>query len=240
MTIQPNSFEYSILWILTIILIIAKGCFILYLVNKVHIRKKETGKLQIDFLFSVLIVIIGLFFARILYFYFDFYLTEFDPEKYYLIPNIFYWKTATFIAQFSVALFLLIFDKKVLKFRLKGIIFIIALAVALFQLFYPVKTAEDFAIISGAGMLVNFVFILPMIIFIYLGIKTPRLRASTFTFVIGLVIYFIGSMILSEIIIAPLVASYGSSIRVVVFLISSILKIFGLILVIYGAAKFYI
>ena len=47
MTIGPNSFEYNLLYVLTLILIISKLLFSLYLAKRIIERKKERGKFEI-------------------------------------------------------------------------------------------------------------------------------------------------------------------------------------------------
>jgi hypothetical protein len=113
------------------------------------------------------------------------------------------------------------------------------MGVTLFQVIYPVNNAADFALVSAAGMFGTLVLILIPIIFIYLGLKTPSIRFYTFLFVIGIISYFIGAILLSEFIIAPMEIAYGSGIRVAIHSLSLILKLIGIVLWVYIATKLY-
>lgn len=239
MSIEPNSFEFNLLFALTIILILIKLGLSTYLAKRVINKKKTTGSFEIDFLFGIFLIMLGLLTSRLLYFYYDFYLTLFDPEKLYILPNIIVWKIANFVVSFFFVILLFITDKKLLKFKLKGVIAYFLLITALIQLIYPVYTLEDFQLISAIGMISSLAMLLVPIIFIYIGIKNPKLRTTSLIFVIGIILYFIGATIDSESIIAPLEIFFGIGFRVIVFFLSLVFKIVGLIIITFSASKFY-
>ncbi|MGV9200514.1 MAG: hypothetical protein ACOC4M_17030, partial [Promethearchaeia archaeon] len=133
MSLNPDTFEYRLFFILTVIILITKVVLAIYLGKKIHNKKKREKELKIDFIFSVFILMVCLFISRLLYTYFDFFLTQFDNQKYYIMPNILYWKIASFVAAAGFAFTLYVIDKKVLKFKLKGSLAYLYLAAALFQ-----------------------------------------------------------------------------------------------------------
>ena len=189
MTIQPNSFEYNFLFILTIILLAVQLAISLFLLKKVFDKKKERGSFEIDFLFGLFIMAITLFISRLIFTYFDFYLTKFDPNTYYLMPNILVWKLAQLIVILGFAFLVFIIDRKVLNFKFKGIFSNILIATALFTFFYPINSAEDFKFVSSilgiSVITVSFVF---PALFIYIG-RTPGIRATAFMFAFGIIVF---------------------------------------------------
>ncbi|MFW9971649.1 MAG: hypothetical protein ACFFDF_15745 [Candidatus Odinarchaeota archaeon] len=239
MALIPYSFEYNLLFTLTIILIIAKFSLTIYLAKRVFEKAKERGKFEINFVFGIFILMLGLLISRLIYFYYDFFLTLYDQALLHIMPNIIFWKIASFISSLSFISLIFIIDRKMLKFKFKGILAYFLLGVALFQLIYPVFTAEDFQLISAVGMLGLLVMILIPALFIYIGIKRPELRKISFIFVLGAVCYFLGSIIESEFIVAPLQALFGAEFRFVIFLMSLILKIGGLIIITSSSMKIY-
>ena len=239
-SIQPNTLEYNVLFILTIIILIIKFGIAFYLGLKLIQRNKEKDSFQADFLFGLFITVVGLFISRLLYMIFDFYLTEFDSNFYYIYPNIIVWKIAGLIDQSCFAVFLFIIDKKLLNFKFKGIFAYLLIGITLFQIFYPVYSAEDFELISAVGVAGVVILLVVPIIFLYIGYKSPRLRVSAILFVSSLILFFIGSNLLSESILAPIKELYGVEFQITIIFISLLLKIAGLLLATYNGLKFYV
>ena len=238
MAIKPNSFEFNLFFILTIIVLAAKGLLTLYLGKKVLNKKKETGHFSIDFLFSVMILILCLFISRLFYTYFDFFLTKFDESTYHMFPNVVYWKIAGFIAAMGFAFVLFIIDLKVLNFKYKGLFCYILILLSLIQLLFPVNSAADFELVSSLTLfLLGIGFIFPAV-FIYIGIKTPGLRKISFMIVLGCIIYTIGGIIVGEYILAPLREIFGPQIHITAFFIFLFSKLTGLTLLAYSVSKF--
>lgn len=239
-SIQPNTLEYNVLFILTIVLLIIKFGIAFYLGLKLIQRNKERGSFQADFLFGLFITVVGLFVSRLLYMIFDFYLTEFDSNSYYIYPNIIVWKIAGLIDQSCFTVFLFIIDKQLLNFKFKGIFAYLLIGITLFQIFYPVHSAEEFELISAVGVAGVVILLVVPIIFLYIGYKSPRLRVSAILFVSGLILFFIGSNLLSESILAPIKELYGVEFQITIIFISLLLKIAGLLLATYSGLKFYV
>ncbi|MHA1294341.1 MAG: hypothetical protein ACTSQJ_16985 [Promethearchaeota archaeon] len=238
MIIEPNSFEYNFLFALYIVLLSTKLILVIYLGKKVIKRRKEEDFKAFDFIFSVFVLMICAFISRLLYFYFDFVLTKFDSDTFYLVPNVIIWKLAGFIGSLGFAFVLFTIDKKVLNFKFKGIFTYIIIATALFILFYPVNTSEDFEFVSALGLIPNLIGSVIPIIFLYIGIKTPGLRKTAFIIAFGVIIYGIGANLVNEITIAPLREIYGHQVVILMFFLFLVFKITGLIMVSYGATKF--
>jgi len=238
MTIAPNTFEFNLLYVLTLILITVKVLLSVFLLRRILIKKKEDGKFTMDFIFSIFILILCAAISRAIYFYYDFYLTQFDPDKLWRIPNVYYWKIAGFIGSCALSFVLFVTDKKVLSFKFKGIFAYFVLTIASIQLLWPINSSSDFIFVSSIGIYASLAAILLPIIFIYVGIKTPGLRKVCFMIVVGIIIYAIGSFLVSENILAPLREIYGSPAEITAFFLFLTFKITGLSLLAYSVTKF--
>ena len=130
MSIQPNSPEFNTIVALTIALLIVKLIISLYLGKKIIERKKETGKISYGFVTSLFVLTICLFISRLFYFQFDFIFSQMDPTTYHIFPNYIPWKIAAFMSGLGYANFIFVIDKKILGFKLKGIITYIVIFVS--------------------------------------------------------------------------------------------------------------
>jgi hypothetical protein len=210
----------------------------IYLGKKVFNKTREQGYLSYDFLFGIFVTMSALFISRIIYMYFDFYLTKFDSSKYYLTPNIWYYKIGGLIYLSGFAVLLFIIDKELLEFKLKGILAYLIIAVAVIELIYPVNSPEDFEFISALELIAFFVGLLVPIIFIYVGIQTPGLRRISYIFALGIVLFYIGVAIVAEFILSSLKDIYGTNIQISIWILSLIMQILGLILMTFASTKY--
>ena len=237
MAIEPNSFEFNLLFTLTIILIIAKIILTIYLAWEVRKKYMLTKKFSYDFLFGTFVLMLCLLISRLLWAYWDFYFTEFDPNRFYLDPGIIYWKIAALTMTLGLANFIFIIDRKVMDFKLKGILAYIMIVVAAIIIFYPVNNSQDYEVVSSLLLFLNIVSIAIPIIFFYLGFKTPKFRMYFFSIAFGTILFAIGSNLVNEPILVPLRNMFGIEILVVVYLLFLIFKISGLLLISYGVLK---
>jgi hypothetical protein len=230
MTLQPNTFEYNLLFYLTIILIIVKVLLSTYLGIKV--LKKRKQEQEIEFLFAFFILLLSGVISRIIYFYFDFFLTQNNPDNY--VENVIYWKIASAIGICGSAVVMFAVDRKVLKFKLKGIFSYILIATAVIVLIYPVNTVADFNTVANIIVLSFLAIILLPAVFFYVGVKIhPSPRAlSAFAIAIGIIVYMIGTIMVNE-------TFFGFIDTAIRFLLFVILKIAGLAMMSYGVTKLY-
>jgi hypothetical protein len=238
MKITPNSFEFTLFLTLTIIILLVKLSLAIYLSITIYGRKKATEKFSFDFLLSICILMFCLFISRLLYAIFDFSLTQFDTSKAHLVPSIIVWKCASLSASIGFAVVLYTLDKKIINFKLKGILAWITLGVAIIQFFYPVNTAEDFEVVSSMNIIANIAAIAFPVVFLYTGIKTPGLRKISFTIAFGVIIYAIGSNLVIEAVLMPLREIYGPDIQITMYFLLFIFKTIGLLMFSYGVSKF--
>ncbi len=237
MAIEPNTFEFNLLFALILIVIATKFTLSAYLLKKILDKKKSAGAFKLDFIFGVFILMICLGVSRSIYFYYDFLMTQFDPDKLWREPNVTVWKIAGFISALGVVFLLFVLDKSALHFKFKGLLAIVVFAISLVQLLYPIHNSADFKFVSSLGLLGIVAGIIIPVVFLYIGIKTPGLRKVCFLIVLGIVVYSLGSFLVSENVLAPLRKSFGSQIEVTAFLIFALAKIFGLTTLAYTVTK---
>jgi len=240
MALELTPLEYNTFFILTIIVMAIKFFLMLFLGKKMYDRKKEKGEFSFGFIFGVFILFACLLISRIFYFQFDFILTGFDLEKYYTMPNILVWKIASFIASLGFATFIFIVDKRILNFKLKGLISYLIMIFATIQLLYPVNSVEDFQLVSMLVLFTNVIAIIIPALFFYMGWKAADYRKPCFTIAIGAIFYAIGENINIEAFMSYMVSIFGFEIRIVIFFLALLFKAMGLILFSYGVTKFVI
>jgi hypothetical protein len=240
MTIEITDFEFTIFFILTIILLITKATLSIYLGRKLLKSKKETGKFKLNFITAFFFLMVCLFISRLVYMYFDFFLTRFDPELYYEMPNVLFWKIGSFFNAIGLAIVLYTLDKTALKFKLKGILAYVLVGFAVVNLLFPVNSQEDFTLLSAIGIFMSAASLMVLVIFLYIGIKIPGLRKPSFFMLAGLITYAFGGLLYNEFIVTILINLFGGDIRITAYSLFVILKIIGLVIVAYSVTKFSI
>lgn len=238
--LQVSEQQLNILFIITLVLIAIKAILVVFLALKMHQRAKETEGFTFGFVFGVFIVMICLLVSRIFYTWFDFGLTKFDPTTYHLMPNVLIWKIASTISGAGYAYFLFKTDQKALDFKFKGIVSYVLIGIVLLQLFYPVSTPEDFYFISTLDVFMNLVAILIPLVFIYMAWKPSPVRKSSILVALGIIVYAIGANITIEILLVALEEAFNYDLRIIMFLISLILKASGLTMFSVGISQFAI
>lgn len=233
MTIQPNSIEFNVLFWITIIVLIVKALLSVFLGYKIYQRKKDTGQFSFGFIFSVLIMMLCLFFSRLLYFQFDFFLTKFNPNEYYQFPNVFYWKFAVLISAIGYATVLFTIDRTILSFKFKGILAYVIILVSLVVLFFPVDSSADFRLVSGLLFVINIIAIMLPVLFFYIGFKAEQYKKPSFLIAIAVILYAVGANIINEAVLA-----FFADLRIFMYFIALILKATGLILYSYSVTQF--
>ncbi len=241
MSLEPNTFEFNLFFILTVILLVAKFLIIIYIGVKIYLRKKETGKITFGFMMSMLILFICLFISRLIYTVWDFFLTEFDPSSFYIMPNIIYWKIGAMINAFGYAIVLYTIDKKIFDLKFKGIFAYFAIIVGIVQIIYPTNSSQDFDVVSTISILSNVISIVFPTMFFYIGFKSPQstgYRKPAFLIAIGVIIYAIGTNLVIEALIIALESMFGANTRITLYFLFLVFKITGLTILTNGVIVF--
>jgi hypothetical protein len=227
---------YEIIFLLTLVLIMVKIIMAIYLGVRLRKTKKEENPVAPFFIGSIMLVMIFWTISRIFFAIFDFFLTKFDTANYARFPDVWFWKFGALFASTGVIIVLWIVDKKILGNKFKGIFAIIMLVSTVLETIYPVTTFADFQTASAIGLIGSlFAFLIP-ILFIYIGIKTPGLRKTAFLLAFGIIIYTLGGGLVSAAIINIFLTA-GLT-QTMVYLISTSMKIVGLLMVTIGATRF--
>lgn len=238
MILQITELEYNIFFVLTIILIIIKFALSSFLAVKIYKRKKETGKFTYGFVFGVFVFISSMLVSRVLFLYFDFYLTRFNPSTYHEMPNLLVWKVAMYIYTIGGSVFVYIIDKKIFDYKFKGILSYLLLILGTIQLLYPVNTAEDFQIISILDVRFLIIGIVLPLYFFYLAWSPSPNRILCITIATGIIFYMLGAAITIEYVMTQLTSTFGREIRITIYFISLILKVLGLFLCVHSMISF--
>ncbi|MHA1793670.1 MAG: hypothetical protein ACTSVI_13575 [Promethearchaeota archaeon] len=188
------------------------------------------------FLSSILILMICWFISRISYAIFDFVLTKFDMNLYPISPNIWYWKVGSLLGAFGIGIVLLVIDFKILGGKFKGILGIVVLGASVVQFFFPVNTLNDFYLVLAIGGIAGFATILIPILFFWIGLKTPGLRKISWSIAFGAIIYMVGSLLPNANVVIFL-NSIGFNTGLL-YVLSTVAKAIGLIMMTYGATLF--
>lgn len=235
MLLQLSSLELYVFFILTIILIAVKFILSLFLGIEIYNHKKKAGNFNFGFIFGVFIFVICMCISRSIFFYFDFFLTKFNPQKYFQQPNFLYWKIAMLINSVGAGIFVFITDLRVFDFKLKGTLAYFIIILGIIQFIYPVHNSQDFEFLSYFDLRFLVVGIIIPIYFFYLAWKPSPYRVPCITLAIGIILYILGAIITAELILNML-----DQIRIFLYYISLILKVSGLFLFVYGVSIFTI
>jgi hypothetical protein len=203
---------------LTIVLIVFKCALAAYLGQRVLQKTRQDEKFRVNFLFSVLVLVIGLAISRSLYFYYDFFLTKFDPNLLYHPNYVNYWRVATVITGYFGSIVLYVIDRDIYRFKLKRIPVFVIIAVATFQAVYPIRNAEDFNLVSAVGTVVSAIAVIVPLTFLYLAIKSSgELRRTSLTFAIGITLFAIIGILMSEPVLLYFDENFGLRGFIIVF-----------------------
>ena len=231
MLISPDSIEWQLLFIATILILSTKLFALIYLGRFIVRRKRNENYFSFDFMVGFFIFIICLFISRVLLIYFDFYLTKFDPDTFYLMPNILFWKLGQLIVGIGFVAALYPTETKTLHLRTKGFISLAVLILHFFVFFIPVNSAKDFEFVSTILIPLYAVDILIPIAYYYIGIKSPGFRKAPFIFSTGILIYAAGIFIIGEAYL------FGAEVLITIIIIYLLLKFLGIVLSTYGIIR---
>jgi hypothetical protein len=224
---------------LTLLIIAVKYIISVYLFQKYQKTERTTDS-KLTFILAMSLMIFGLGIARSIYFYYDFYLTEYNPALLYIQPNITYWKIATFLGNFFAVPILYVVERDIYQMRLKRIPSLGMLSVSIFQLLYPISNQTDFELVSTIGMLAVLFTLFVPIAFVNLARKTSgQIRKVCIALASCIVIYGLFSSLMSEQLLSTIDLLIPGA-RLVVIITVPIVKTICLILLTYSTINFQI
>jgi hypothetical protein len=152
-------------------------------------------------------------------------------------PNTLFWKIGVLISALGYGWVLFIVDRSILEFKFKGIFSYIIVLIAFIVLIFPVTSASEFQLVSFLLFFINIIAIVLPILFLYIGNKAAEFKKPAYLIAVGVIIYAFGANILVETIVAAL-DSLLPGIRIVIYFLSLIFKISGLVLFSYAVINF--
>jgi hypothetical protein len=228
---------YELAFYFTLVLLGIKAIFIIYLVYRIKIERRNEEKISLAIFYAVLVLFLAIFIARLNYFVFDFILTRFDMKEYTYSPNIFFWRLGTLIAGIGGAAFLLPVERVILLNKTRGVFSVIIIVMVIIQFFYPIRPGnnDDFSAVSTLGIVSLTAQILAVIVYLWLGIVSPGLRKLIAVMIAGLIIWALGGLMLSANIIIAFLPFISQD---AIYALSISLKIVGLFGVFYAGINF--
>jgi len=238
-SMDTSETNFWIAFALTIFIIVSKFTLSGYLFRKYR-SVEVVGQHKLNFIMGMCLLIFGLGISRTIYLYYDFFLTKYDPELLYIMPNVLYWKIALFIGTLFSLPLLYVVERDVYQFKTKKIPTIILGIMAVIVLIFPIKSKSDFEFVSLIGSLSFLLALLVPAAFIYLAIKTSgQLKKVSLMLALAIIAYGIISMLMSENVLAALDAAMPG-IRTFIIILFPICKVISLILITYSTVNFRI
>ena len=236
---ETSELNFWIAYGLTIFIIIAKFTLSGYLFKK-YKSVETVGQHKLNFIMGMSLLIFGLGVSRSIYFYYDFYLTNYDPNLLFQVPNVYYWKTALFIGTIFSLPLLYVVERDVYQFKTKNIPTTILIIMAVIIFVFPIESKEDFEFVSLIGTLSFLIALLVPAAFIYIAIKTSgQLKKVSITLATAIIAYGIFSMLMSENILSAL-DNAMPGIRTFMIILFPIGKVICLVLISYATINFRI
>jgi len=207
-------------------------------------KKKAKQESMPVFMFAMWFWIIGAFISRIFLSIFDFMLTKFDQTTYTQPLNVLIWKLGFVSAAIGLIYMLWVADKVLMQNKFKGIFVYLMIIGQVVLLVYPVRVgvAADFQILNYIALISSVGLLVIPVIFIMLASKTSgEIRQTSIKLAIGVILYGLAAALVGDAVIGPLMASANNpdTIQVIMYFVSTGLKILGLLLVTSGAQKFH-
>ena len=210
-----------------------------YMLRTIMIRRKEGQMVSTWFLWAFFTLIFCLFISRIFYVIFDFFLTKFDMNTYYIAPNYWYWKLGNLFSGLGLTYMVFALDRRLLQFKLKGIVELFMIGGLIAVMLYPINSMDDFNFVSILYVIPLFgIVVLPAIFIKIARQSTGDLRKISFSIIFGILLYSIASFAVNAAIVIEINEAAGKSMDVLLYFIQSIFKVIGIIMIAYGASKF--
>jgi hypothetical protein len=229
---------YNVSLYSTLIVIAVKFIIAAYIGRRDALKPRAEKQHRFTFMSAACLLLLCLGISRLIYFYYDFFLTEFNPNLLWVKPNVYYWQAATLISGISAAFLLFVLERDIYRFKTKLIPTGAVIVVAAIQFLYPINSEADFTFVSTIGIVGSLAFLLAIITFVYLAIKsTGHLRRVCVVLMIGMLLYALAGITMSENILSALDAMIAGA-RTFVIVANPVIKIVAFIIIGWGAVNF--
>jgi hypothetical protein len=223
----------------TLITILIKLILTIYIGYRIQLKKRETGVEGLEFIKAVMVMLFTLFLSRVFLTVFDYHYTKLDMNLYPYEPQIWFWKIGQVIATLGQAYVVFILDKKLFQFKFKGIISYLMIYGAIMLLIFPVHDLSDFEKISVLSVISMIGIAILPIAFINIALKSSgEIRKTAWMIVWGILLFIIGSIVINASILNALQENFNRSFDVLMFLVQTITKGIGMMMIAYAGTKF--
>ncbi|MHA1264860.1 MAG: hypothetical protein ACTSRS_06450 [Candidatus Helarchaeota archaeon] len=211
--------DWTAIILFIIVVIISITIALIFFLKYVHWRERNNNQLA----FGILFLCLGI--GRSFLIYFDYFLTHLNPAEYENYQIV--WKLATLFLLIGLGTLILVSEHAVLEGK-DYYIFFIGFAI----ITCGVMIVPDFILSQTLGTAaIAFAVFIP-ISYIYLAIKLPPSRKNIALIFTGFIIYGAGLILLSVFLVDP------NTIHIV-YVISALIQISGLIIFGIGAKRMY-
>ncbi|HMF34178.1 MAG TPA: hypothetical protein VKK79_22325 [Candidatus Lokiarchaeia archaeon] len=194
--ISPGIFPYILGFYIS--LIVVQFLFGFWILGLYLVRMRKTQDAAPYFLAtSLYFLCLGA--GRIIYAWFDFSLTGFDPTTYTTYAGV--WKLATAITTTGLAFFVYQLEKNPLQNKTKGIMTAFTIGFIVLTVAYPVPVGD----VAAAGVIQYFAFgatafaLVAPFIYFFLATKIPNYKLTGTIVGMGMLIYFTGEVVLANV-----------------------------------------
>lgn len=231
-----DPYSENIIFYFTCFIVLVKLAMLIFMLVKIHHRKKEGLQLAVTFLRSMWFLVFTLLLSRLFYMWFDFGLTHFDEEVYF--QYVIWWKIAQFIVGIGLAVIVFVVDRNILQFKFKGIFAYIIIAGLFIMLFWPVYSKTDFDSMSIMSILPQLGMLIVFFVFLNIAIKaTGRVRTTAVIIIWAFVLYTVAALSVNAGIISAIEPILGSNTKIYMYAIQTLLKTAGIIMMASGASR---
>jgi hypothetical protein len=198
------------------------------------------GNQRLTFIVGMCLLILGLGISRILFFIFDFHLTQYDSELVYVFPYVLAWRFGSFLATALGVPILYVVERDIYEFKTKKIPTVFLSILSVIPLVYPINNKFDFDVVSAISASATLVSLLVPIGFIYLARRTSgQMRKVCIMISLTIFLYGIAAILITDFVGNAMEAAIPGS-RTAIIIIVPVLKIFSLITMTYASVNFRI
>ena len=228
---------YELAFYLILVQLGVKAIISMYIGSRIKIERANEEKVPLALFYASFFVCITMFTSQLCWLVGDYVFTRFEILLYTYYPAIQLLKSGDVLNMMGITALMFVIERVVLLKRTRYSFTVILLIITFIIFLFPVRpgNAEDFAVYSTIGMIPILPALFGPLVFIWLGIVTPKLRRLIWTFGFGYIIYQLAFVLVTSPIIDILSAVIS---RDLIYTICASITIIGMLCIFYGTLKF--
>jgi small-conductance mechanosensitive channel len=152
--------------------------------------------------------------------------------------NANWWKIAQLIVGCGLAYIVFVIDRKILGFKFKGIFAYIIIAGSIIMIIWPVSTKDDFAAMSSMSILPQLGMFVVFFVFLNIARKSSgRVRKTAVIIILAFVLYTVAALLVNAGLVSAIQIAFGESAAIYPYILQSIFKTAGVIMMAVGASR---